>query len=74
MLQSQANLAAHYIGLQQVAAGGTRVFAYGQQGREDRNCGMTETAEVVEVQCVAHGPVGQRRVCLSALEASSKHR
>ena len=66
--QGQADLAAHYVGFQQVAAGGAGVFAYGQQRRKYGYCGVAEATEVIKVQRVAHGAVGQGGISLGALE------
>ena len=74
MLQGQAQLAADHIGFQQVAAGGVKVFAQGQQGRENGDGGMAEPAEVVIIQGVAHRAVSQGRVSHGGLQAGGQHR
>ena len=74
VLQRQAHLAADDVGLQQIASGGPALLADGQQGREDGDRRVAEAAEVIVVQRVAHGAVGEGSVGQGALRPAGKHR
>ena len=49
------------------------MFADGQQGGEDRDGGMTEASEVVEVQGMSHGAVGKSGIGDRALFSGGQH-
>ena len=74
VLQGQAHLASDDVGLQQVAARGARPLADGQQCREYGDRRMAEAAEVIVVEGVAHGAVGQGGIGQRSLIAAGEHR
>ena len=45
-----------------------------QQRREDRHRGVPETAEVIIIQGVSHGPIGQRRIGQGGFYSGGQYR